>query len=87
MPGLEEPKEEVLSGGDIQISRILLNIRVANRRPRNPKPMRSEAGVDEQLDYSGGDNRRAHGERFDIRNPPTTKVRDTGTHTFDRHGL
>ena len=37
--GLEEPKEEVFAGGDVQITGILLNLRVADRRLRDSKPI------------------------------------------------
>jgi len=47
MPRLEEPKKEVFSGRDIQISGILFNPWVTDRRLRNSKPVGREAGVGE----------------------------------------
>ena len=47
---LEEPKEKVFSGGDVQISRILFNPRVANRWFRDSESVGGKAGVGEQLD-------------------------------------
>jgi hypothetical protein len=41
----------VFTGGDIQISGILFNIRVADRRLCDSESIGSEAGVGEQLDY------------------------------------
>ena len=50
-PGLKEPEEEVFTGGDIQVSRILFNPRIADRRLLDPKSIGSEVRVGEQLDY------------------------------------
>ena len=82
---LEEPEEEVFAGGDVQVSRILLNPRVANRWFRDSKSVGGEAGMGEQLDWSWG-SRWTRSEGPISENSPT-KVRDASTHMFDRYGL
>ena len=49
MSRFEKPKEEVFAGGDVQISGILFNPRVAYRWFRDSKPVGSETGVSEQF--------------------------------------